>query len=850
MFRKDLLTPCPVLHPNMDEFSDPIEYLSRADIAKLGAQYGIVKIVPPENWNPQFSISKDFNFHTRLQRISDLGITTRSRQLFSDNINRFLKMRRKRQLKQYFTAKPAKGHHPVKVYYYDLFIKVDGMGGIKNMSRTKWKDLKSQFGVAHDSQELETEFNTNIRSYSNFLKEHNSNYEFPESDSEDEYDNCLICGKHDHPSLTLLCDNCDNPYHTFCLPTPLNSIPSSNWYCDKCLIGTGEYGFEEEVDVKYSLRQFYNLCLEADQDFINKYNNGKPLTVDIIEQKFWEFVDIQKSDLEVKYGADIHNLKPGQISGFPMMDTPGIKLDDATNQFYINHPFNLTKLPFANGSLLNYISTAISGMTIPWIYIGSLLSTFCWHVEDHYTLSANYCHLGATKKWYGIPSSQADKFEKLMRDSAPDLFKRQPDLLHQLVTLLSPVKLVENGIKCVYADQNPGEFIITYPRVYHAGFNCGFNFNEAVNFTMNSWLEFGEKSINDYKSIGKENVFNHYQLLENILRAFNRQRGKIHRNQINLVKKSLKGFEDQMMRQNEYLFKIDKSKFNVEYKPKKIKRSKNNSNINYDIYENYGDDEEDEPLCDICKTHLGYQYCIINNKDRRFQYSKHSGLIDKKEIKEEPKQLLTPKASPYEQVNLTSNIERAELVSANESSRRFKEVIDLVSEEESKEESKKEFKEESKEELCMMAQFDQLVNEAKRKAKEELDAKNEGFTKRRSKRLQEHPVDVSENAKNKIEGEYHHLRTLATSSRMKSNSSSSASLSSRMMGKMTMVQKFSSMKKLNEKDSVLLCLECCTKVFDKESGDVPTGSILLYETYPSQLKELIKETKRNLEEIQ
>ena len=199
----------------------------------------------------------------------------------------------------------------------------------------------------------------------------------------------------------------------------------------------------------------------------------------------------------------------------------------------------LEQIAVFNGSLLNFINTSISGMTIPWIYIGSLLSTFCWHVEDHYTLSANYCHFGATKKWYGIPSLFADKFEKLMRDSAPDLFKRQPDLLHQLVTLMSPLKLVEHGIPCVYADQNPNEFMITYPRVYHAGFNCGFNFNEAVNFAIDEWLEFGEKSVNDYRPIKKENVFNHYELLENILSRFNAK----HDVSLDLVKRSLWSFE-------------------------------------------------------------------------------------------------------------------------------------------------------------------------------------------------------------------------------------------------------------------------------------------------------------------
>jgi [histone H3]-trimethyl-L-lysine4 demethylase len=85
-------------------------------------------------------------------------------------------------------------------------------------------------------------------------------------------------------------------------------------------------------------------------------------------------------------------------------------------------------------------------------------------------------HWGATKTWYGIPGDYADPFESAMKQEAPDLFDAQPDLLFQLVTLMSPDRLKQNGVPVYACDQRPGEFVVTFPKAYHAGFNHGVGF--------------------------------------------------------------------------------------------------------------------------------------------------------------------------------------------------------------------------------------------------------------------------------------------------------------------------------------------------------------------------------------
>jgi hypothetical protein len=140
---------------------------------------------------------------------------------------------------------------------------------------------------------------------------------------------------------------------------------------------------------------------------------------------------------------------------------------------YSKHPWNLNRLPYVSPSLFTYIPGNISGMTVPWLYVGQCFSTFCWHTEDHHTYSINYLHLGAPKSWYGIPSSCAELFEICMRKRMPELFERDPDLLWGLTTMLDIDYLISEGVEVVSIDQHAGEFVVTFPQSYHAGFNQG-----------------------------------------------------------------------------------------------------------------------------------------------------------------------------------------------------------------------------------------------------------------------------------------------------------------------------------------------------------------------------------------
>ena len=114
---------------------------------------------------------------------------------------------------------------------------------------------------------------------------------------------------------------------------------------------------------------------------------------------------------------------------------------------------------------------------------------------------------------YGVPSSHAEKAEKVMMESAKELFVGQPDLLHHIVTTMNPNVLQAHGVPVYRTDQCAGEFIVTFPRAYHAGFNQGYNLAEAVNFAPPSWLEMGRKCVDHYSYMRRYCVFCHDELV-------------------------------------------------------------------------------------------------------------------------------------------------------------------------------------------------------------------------------------------------------------------------------------------------------------------------------------------------
>ncbi|KAK9446984.1 PLU-1-like protein-domain-containing protein [Limtongia smithiae] len=569
------LTEAPTYKPTIEEFADPFTYI--AAIAPEAREYGIVKIIPPDSWRPQFALDTErFWFRSRRQELNAMEGGSRTALNFLDQLHKFHKQRGvvlnrlpsvdRRPLDLYHLKKAVDmragfdsvckkkqwaeigrelGYHgkimtslstSLKAAYqkyvmpYELYLRSakpivqqqlqDEQGGpFTPLVRARTVSADSVDGSATPKRGLSTEADTSVSPSPKRIKPedpptvagsnmllHRPSGSVKRMSSRTNHtpgENCEVCGRGDSAESMLLCDGCDAGYHMACLKPSLKTLPDYDWYCDKCLVGTGEYGFEDGGI--YNLRQFQ----EKARNFKERYFMQKGIapgqaTERDVEAEFWRLVEDLDSTVEVEYGADIHSTIHG--SGFPTIERD--PLDP-----YAADPWNLNIMPLHEKSLLRHIKTDVSGMTVPWLYVGMVFSTFCWHSEDHNTYSINYQHFGETKTWYGIPGADADKFEDAMRRAVPELFEQQPDLLFQLVTMLSPKRLIEENVRCHVIDQRPGEFVVTFPQAYHAGFNHGFNFNEAVNFAPADWEPFGRAGVEAYQDYRKLPVFSHDELL-------------------------------------------------------------------------------------------------------------------------------------------------------------------------------------------------------------------------------------------------------------------------------------------------------------------------------------------------
>ncbi|KFV13787.1 Lysine-specific demethylase 4A, partial [Pterocles gutturalis] len=170
---------------------------------------------------------------------------------------------------------------------------------------------------------------------------------------------------------------------------------------------------------------------------------------------------------------------------------------DVNGTLYDKHvdAWNIGRLNTILDIVENESGITIEGVNTPYLYFGMWKTSFAWHTEDMDLYSINYLHFGEPKSWYSIPPEHGKRLERLAKGFFPGSAQSCEAFLRHKMTLISPSILKKYGIPFDKVTQEAGEFMITFPYSYHAGFNHGFNCAESTNFATLRWIEYGKQSV-------------------------------------------------------------------------------------------------------------------------------------------------------------------------------------------------------------------------------------------------------------------------------------------------------------------------------------------------------------------
>ncbi|XP_074492980.1 lysine-specific demethylase 4A isoform X2 [Sebastes fasciatus] len=199
-----------------------------------------------------------------------------------------------------------------------------------------------------------------------------------------------------------------------------------------------------------------------------KFCSPRYVDFDELERKFWKNLTFNPP----LYGADVS----------------GTLYDPDVTEW------NIGRLNTILDTVENESGIKIKGVNTPYLYFGMWKSAFAWHTEDMDLYSINYLHFGEPKSWYVVPPEHGKRLERLAKGFFPGNAQSCEAFLRHKMTLISPSILKKYGIPFEKVTQEAGQFIVTFPFGYHAGFNHGFNCAESTNFATQRWIDYGKQA--------------------------------------------------------------------------------------------------------------------------------------------------------------------------------------------------------------------------------------------------------------------------------------------------------------------------------------------------------------------
>ncbi|KAI1883317.1 hypothetical protein AGOR_G00243950 [Albula goreensis] len=228
---------------------------------------------------------------------------------------------------------------------------------------------------------------------------------------------------------------------------------------------TGQSGLFTQYNIQKKPMTVREFRKTANSD---KFCSPRYVDFEELERKYWKNLTFNAPI----YGADVN----------------GTLYDPDVNEWNIGHLNTILDTVERDSGI------TIEGVNTPYLYFGMWKTTFAWHTEDMDLYSINYLHFGEPKSWYCVPPEHGKRLERLAKGFFPGSSQNCEAFLRHKMTLISPSILKKYGIPFEKITQEAGEFMVTFPYGYHAGFNHGFNCAESTNFATQRWIEYGKQA--------------------------------------------------------------------------------------------------------------------------------------------------------------------------------------------------------------------------------------------------------------------------------------------------------------------------------------------------------------------
>ncbi|XP_044766850.1 protein Jumonji [Coccinella septempunctata] len=463
------LVEAPTFYPSEKEFQDPLEYIEK--IGSKAEQFGICKIVPPNTFKPECKVSDDMRFTSYNQYVHKML------HRWGPNFKELMAIKKYLQT-QNINLKQPPWIGGMEVDLPRLYQTVQSLGGLKEViEKEKWSKVSDIMRIPKSAQDRVTKLDD---IYCKYLLPYDTL-------SPDERDKLLdevetAWAKRESKTLSKMQKS--------------DEVELEN-----------ESDSESDNEVEECITKGRNMALNAFYRIARNtmsmwFKTAEP-TVQDIEQEFWKHVVHRENHICVHSGS----IDSGSYGyGFAV----------SKNSPFARHAWNLKVLTNNSGSLLRSLGP-IMGVTVPTLHVGMVFSACCWYRDPHSLPWIEYLHTGGKKIWYGIPNSVGDIFQKALTKLVPNYCRNQGIWLPSDTVMLPPSLLIESGVSLSRVVQEPGEFIVVFPRAFTSSISTGYVVSESVFFAPPSWLRTAQTTFDLLKESCEPSMFSLERLYLSII---------------------------------------------------------------------------------------------------------------------------------------------------------------------------------------------------------------------------------------------------------------------------------------------------------------------------------------------